>query len=101
MARKIEEDSNTNMEDGRGWTPKNTKTETELELCYKKRHEGETRPNDRRRTRPESLEIENSMCRTKVGKNPKKKKNVYIPCKQIKQANSTHFAFIYISSPYP
>ena len=29
------------MEDGSGWTPKDRKTETEVESCYKNRHEGE------------------------------------------------------------
>ena len=30
------------MEDGSCWTPKDRKTETEMEWCYKKTHEGET-----------------------------------------------------------
>ena len=39
--------SNENMGDRNGWTPKDIKTETEVERCYKKIHEGE-RNKDRR-----------------------------------------------------
>ena len=49
--------NNDNMEDGSGWTPKNGKTEIKMERCYMNIHEGE-RSNDRRRTRPEYVEIE-------------------------------------------
>ena len=49
-------------EHGNGWTPKDRNTETEVERCYKKRHEGERR-RDKRSTRPENVDIENSMRR--------------------------------------
>ena len=62
------------------------KTETEVERCYEKRHEGE-RSKDRS-TRPENVEIENWMRRPQIGKRPKKKNHtlhkrrlrVYITC---------------------
>ena len=49
------------------------KTETEVEQCYKKIHEGKT-SKERRSTRPENVEIENSMRRLQIGKRPKKKR---------------------------
>ena len=55
------------MKDGSGWTPKDRKTETEVKRCYKKIHEGGT-SKDRRSTRPENVEIENSMRRPQIGK---------------------------------
>ena len=50
------------------------KTETEVERCYEKRHEGE-RSKDRS-TRPENVEIENWMRRPQMGKRPKKKNHI-------------------------
>ena len=85
VARKTEEDvavprcSNENTEDGSGWTPKYRKTETEVELCHKKIHEGET-SKDRRSTIPENVEIENSMRRLQIGKRKKKKKYCAFVC---------------------
>ena len=52
------------MKDGSERTMKDRKTETEVERCYKKIHEGE-RSKDRRSTRPENVEIENLMHRNK------------------------------------
>ena len=72
--------SNENVEHGSGWTPKDRKTETEVEwCCCKKIHEGET-SKDRRSTRPvnNSIEIGNSMSRSEVRKRSKKKKNQHL-----------------------
>ena len=68
--------SNEYMEDGNWWTPKVRKTESEVERCYTKRHEGELRSTERRSTRPENVEIENSMRRPQIGKRLKKMLNV-------------------------
>ena len=61
------------MEDGSGWTPKDRKTETEVDCDehYKKIHEGE-RSKVRRSTRPEKVETGNLMRRPQIGKRPKK-----------------------------
>ena len=58
------------MEDGSGWTPKDKKTETEVE-CYKKRHEGEM-SKDRRSTKLEKVKFENSVHRPQIGKRLRK-----------------------------
>ena len=65
--------SNENIEYGSGSTPKDKKTETEVEWCYKKRHEEET-SKCRRSTRSENVEIENSMRLPQTGKWLNKKK---------------------------
>ena len=44
------------MADESGWIPNDRKTETEVELYYKKIHEGET-SKDRRSTRQENMEV--------------------------------------------
>ena len=59
--------SNEKMDDGSGWTPKYTKTETLVEWRYKKIYEAE-RSKGRRSTRLENIEIENSMRRPSIGK---------------------------------
>ena len=55
------------MEDGSEWTTIDIKTKIELEWCYRNIHEGE-RSKDRRNTRPENMENENSMSRSQIGK---------------------------------
>ena len=55
----------------------NRKTETEVERCSKKIHEGES-SKDRRSTRPENMEIETKMHRQQVGNMPKKNFRYYI-----------------------
>ena len=50
------------MEVGRAYTPNDRKTETEVELCYKKIPEGGS-SKDRRITLPENVNIKNSLRR--------------------------------------
>ena len=59
--------SNENKEDESGCTPEDMKTETEVECCYKKEHEGET-SKDRRSARLENVHNENFMRRPQIGK---------------------------------
>ena len=56
-----------------------------MKRCYKKRHEGGT-SKDRRSTRPENVEIENSMRRSQIGKRPKKKSRAYMAVSSAKQS---------------
>ena len=52
------------MDDGSEWTPKDRKTETEVERCYTKGNEGE-RSIQKRSTRPENVENENALTANK------------------------------------
>ena len=49
---------------------------TEVERCFSKRHEGE-RSTERRSTRPENMENENSMRRLQIWKNSRRKKYLH------------------------
>ena len=59
------------MEGESEWRPKERKTETEVERCYTKRHEGE-RSTERRCTRTEKMGNENLM---REGKGQRRKRN--------------------------
>ena len=59
---------NENMDVDGQWTPKDRKTKAEVERCYKKRHVQRRRIKYRRSTRPENVEIENTMRRPQIGK---------------------------------
>ena len=73
--------SNENMDDGSGWTPKDRKPETEVELCYKNRHEEET-SKDRRSTSPEKVESDNAMHRPQIsGKGRKEEEDGRTVCR--------------------
>ena len=54
-----------NMEDGSGWTPKDTKTQTEVKRCHTKRYE--------REKKHKNMENRNSITDPQIGKRARKK----------------------------